>query len=241
MRIPRPSPGLPIGTLTDEIEHSAISGAMCEGCTPHKARTCSVSAFARRLIIETALKDGTPVCLRSIRPSDEARLREGIRDLSDRSRYLRFFSAFRDPPPAIVKRLSAVDGHDHIGWGAIRTDLDEPLAIGAAHAIRLTSQPCRGELAIALLDDYHGQGLARMLIAAVLLDCANEEMPVLEMQLMAENAAAIGLVIGLGARRIHGPGAVSHFELDVPQALAAMRDNTRPGGVADVLAAHPAG
>lgn len=190
-----------------------------------------------RFFIETQLEDGTPVCLRTIRPSDEARIREGIRELSDRSRYLRFFSAFKEPPPAIVRRLSAVDGQDHIGWGAIRTDLDEPEAIGAAHAIRDPADPARGELSVALLDAYHGQGLARMLIAAVLADCRRETLPVLDIHLLGENQAAERLVTGLGAKRAPALDSVSHYALDVDGALAILAAPDQPTGVRDVLAA----
>lgn len=70
------------------------------------------------------------------------------------------FSAFREPPDRVVKRLSAEDGHDHIGWGAILLEGKNYPLIAAAHAIRSESDQCVGELAIAVLDDYQGLGLA---------------------------------------------------------------------------------
>ncbi len=180
--------------------------------------------------IETVLSDGRPVCLRTIRPSDESNIRAGIAEMSDRSRYLRFFSAFRAPPDSIVKRLSAVDGHDHIGWGAILLDGDENPPIAAAHAIRSEELPWHGELAIAVLDEYHGLGLARMLIAAVLLDCLQEDLPVLEMQMLAENRAAQNLVKYLGAKRSPALDSVSHYWLDVRAALNILGgDDASPG------------
>lgn len=195
----------------------------------------------RPLVIETRLKDGTPVCLRTIRPSDEERLREGIKALSDESRYLRFFTAFREPPPAIVRNLTAIDGHNHIGWGAIRTDLNEPLAIGAAHAIRSDDDPGKGELSVALLDDYHRQGLARMLIALVLLDCLEEDMPFLEMEVIAENVAAMGLVLALGGERVGGLDIIERFRLVVGQSLAILREHSSTQGLRDVFAARERG
>jgi GNAT superfamily N-acetyltransferase len=185
--------------------------------------------------IETILSDGRAICLRTIRPSDEARIRDGISEMSDRSRYLRFFSAFREPPESIVKRLSAVDGHDHIGWGAILLDGDEYPPIAAAHAIRLEDDDARGELAIAVLDEYQGVGLARTLIAAVLLDCLDEDLVELEMHLLGENRAANALVMSLGAKRKPALDSVAHFVLDVRDALAMMRDKPQPQGVMDVL------
>lgn len=188
--------------------------------------------------IETILADGRPVCLRTIRPSDEVRIRDGIAEMSDRSRYLRFFSAFRAPPESIVKRLSAVDGHDHIGWGAILLDGQDHPPIAAAHAIRSDELPWHGELAIAVLDDYHGLGLARMLIAAVLLDCLKEDLPVLEMQMLAENRAAQNLVTYLGAKRSTALDSVSHYWLDVRAALEKLSEDNESVGLMAVFAAR---
>lgn len=186
--------------------------------------------------IETTLSDGRAVCLRTIRPSDEARIRDGIAEMSDRSRYLRFFSAFRTPPDSIVKRLSAVDGHDHIGWGAILLDGADYPPIGAAHAIRSDVVSTHGELAIAVLDEYHGFGVARMLITAVLLDCLDEGITQLDMQMLAENRAASKLVTYMGAVRHPALDAVAHYQLDVANALQILRNNSSPTGVAAILA-----
>lgn len=187
--------------------------------------------------IETQLADGRAVCLRTIRPSDENRIREGIAEMSDRSRYLRFFSAFREPPESIVKRLSAVDGHDHIGWGAILLDGQDYPPIAAAHAIRLPEKPQHAELAIAVLDDYQGVGLARALIAAVLLDCLEEDLAMLEMQVLSENSAATALIISLGAKREPALDSITHFTLDVAAAVKLIRKMRQPKSIFDVIQA----
>lgn len=151
---------------------------------------------------------------------------------------MRFFSAFRDPPPAIVQKLSAVDGHDHIGWGAVRTDLPEPLAIGAAHAIRSAGQSDQGELAVGLLDAYHRQGLARMLIALVLLDCLEADMQFLEMDIIGENRAAVALVVALGAERSSRPEMVDRYRMSVAKALDGLKANQSNQGLKDIFCAR---
>lgn len=186
--------------------------------------------------IEAPLADGRLVCLRTIRPSDEARIRDGIAAMSERSRYLRFFSAFRSPPDSVVKRLSAVDGHDHIGWGAILLDGQDYPPIAAAHAIRLADRPDVGELAIAVLDEYQGLGVARMLIAAVLADCRDEGLAELEMQVLGENRPAIQLLLTLGAMSSASSGSVTTYTLGVAETLAGLRAVPQPPGLAAVLA-----
>jgi GNAT superfamily N-acetyltransferase len=196
------------------------------------------SSSPRRLPceIEAPLKDGRWVCLRTIRPSDEKRIRDGIEAMSDRARYLRFFSAFRTPPDSIVKRLSAVDGHDHIGWGAILLDGQDYPPVAAAHAVRLENRPGTAELAIAVLDDYQGLGIARMLIAAVLGDCVDEDMRHLEMQVLGENRAAVSLLLGLGANVAQTDGSVTTFILDTGAALSRLRAAPQGPGLSAVLA-----
>jgi GNAT superfamily N-acetyltransferase len=190
----------------------------------------------RQCEIATQLTDGRAVCLRTIRPSDEAWIRQGISELSDRSRYLRFFSAFREPPDSIVKQLSAVDGHEHIGWGAILLDgVDNP-PIAAAHVIRADDGATVGELAVAVLDEYQGLGVARMLIAAAMHDCAIESLLTIEMQLLGENNAAVKLVLQLGAERKSAVETVQHYTLDVCKALERLRTTEQPPGVKDVIA-----
>lgn len=196
------------------------------------------SSSPRRLPceIDAPLKDGRWVCLRTIRPSDEERIRDGIEAMSDRSRYLRFFSAFRTAPDSIVKRLSAVDGHDHIGWGAILLDGEEYPPIAAAHAVRLDDKPGTGELAVAVLDEYQGLGIARMLVVAVLGDCVDEDLCTLEMQVLGENRAAAALLTGLGAEMQGRHGSIDIYCLDVRAALAVLRAREQSPGLAAVLA-----
>lgn len=175
--------------------------------------------------IETLLSDGRPVCLRPICPSDEPLIYKGIVELSDRSRYLRFFSAFREPPEVVVKRLSAVDGHNHIGWGAILLDDRDNPPIAAAHAIRSNDDPSSGELAIAVLDNYQRLGLARTLIAVLLNDCVKNNLHRLEMQIMSENRGATNLARALGAEQREDPGSVAYYVLNSEDALQRLTNN----------------
>ncbi len=187
--------------------------------------------------IETRLTDGRRVNLRPIRPSDQTRIRDGIIEMSDHSRYLRFFSTFREPPEGIVRRLGAVDGHMHIGWGALLMEEDDHPAMGAAHAIRTEADSPNAELAVAVLDEYQGLGLARMLIAAVLAHSAQAGIRTFDIHILPENNPATSLMVSLGAQRTHAIDSVYHYDLNVKDALIALGRSSQPVGVAEVLAA----
>jgi len=197
-----------------------------------------VSACARPLdgiIIHSALTDGTRVCLRTITPDDEERIREGIAKLSAEARYLRFFSPAPALPDAVVHRLADVDGHDHIAWGAICTECPGWPAIGAVHAVRHVHDGRVGEYSVAVLDAFHGKGLARMMTAALLVDCRAEGVTGLDVHTLSENRAAVGLVHALGGTWKSESAGVAEYCLDVETAIAALRADQDARGVQDVL------
>ena len=193
------------------------------------------------MTITTQLNDGTPVCIRRVRKDDEQRLRNGIAQLSPQSRYLRFFSGMREAPPQVIEALITVDGHDHIAWGALRSDLPDTPALGVVHAFREEDDPDTAEFSVAVLDEYHGRGLARLLTAVLLLDCRREGLEHLSVNILPENRPALTLVRSLGAEgRCLGSkgqgGGVSQLDITIADALATLRAESDVPGLAAVFA-----
>lgn len=187
--------------------------------------------------VHSALNDGTAVCLRTITPDDAPLIREGIAKLSAESRYLRFFSPAPVLPDAVVHRLAEVDGHDHIAWGAICTECPGRPPIGAVHAVRHRHDGPVGEFSVAVLDEFQGRGLARMMTAALLVHCRAEGLGGLEVHMLSENAAARRLIKSLGAAWASESAGVADYKLDVAGAIEALRADTGAPGVQDVLRA----
>ena len=185
--------------------------------------------------VHCALNDGTAVCLRTITPDDAPLIREGIARLSAESRYLRFFSPAPVLPDAVVARLADVDGHDHIAWGAICSDLVGQPPIGAVHAVRHRHDGPVGEFSVAVLDEFHGLGLARMMTAALLVHCHAEGLEVLDVHMLSENAAAKRLVKSMDAVWAGESAGIAEYRLDVVAAIEALRRDSDAPGVQDVL------
>ena len=167
-------------------------------------------------------------------------MRSGIEQLSSQSRYLRFFSGAPRLPDRVVAKLVEVDGHRHLAWGTILTDDPEHLAIGAVHAVRPDPDSSRAEFAVGILDAYHGQGLARMLTAVLLIHCQAEDITVMDVQILAENTAAANLVRSLGGERRGTEQGVSDYVLDTAAALETLRSKPEPAGLQAVFAAFHA-
>jgi RimJ/RimL family protein N-acetyltransferase len=188
------------------------------------------------MMIETELNDGTPVCIRRVRRADEARIREGIAQLSPQSRYLGFFSGMREAPPQVLRVLASPDGHDHLAWGALRSDLPDTPALGVVHAFREKDAPGSAEFSVAVIDEYHGRGLARLLTAVLLLDCAREGLTRFTVHILPENRPALALARSLGAEGTGYEGGASVLDIDIAEALAALRADRDVQGLAAVFA-----
>lgn len=189
------------------------------------------------IAVFSALNDGTAICLRTIRPEDEERIRDGIAKLSTESRYLRFFSPAPALPDAVVHRLADVDGHDHIAWGALCIDCPGHPAIGAVHAVRYCHDGWAGEFSIAVLDEFQGRGLARMMTAALLIHCRSEGLGMLDVHILSANLAAKNLVKSMGAEWAGESAGVAEYRLDVAGAIEALRADADAPGIQDVLRA----
>ncbi len=192
------------------------------------------------IIVHTHLQDGRRICIRAVRPDDEPRMRSGIEQLSKQSRYLRFFSGAPQLPDRVVAGLVAVDGHRHLAWGAILTDDPEHPAIGAVHAVRDQADSSTAEFAVGILDAFHGQGLARMLSAVLLIHCQAEGIAAMDVQVLSENHAATALVRALGGQRSRTEQGISDYVLDTAAALGALRANPDLTGLGAVFAAFAA-
>ncbi len=188
-------------------------------------------------IIHTHLENGNPVCIRRIQPSDEGLMREGIARMSPRSRYLRFFSGASTVPDWVIDRLLATDGHGHLAWGAIDTSQDRGTAIGAVHAIRPDDTSDCAEFSVAILDDYHGLGLGKLLTATILLDGASDGLNEFQVNTLSENDKAMAFVQKLGGVITSSDGPDLEYRMNVTQAIANLHADCDPPGMRAVFSA----
>ncbi|WP_370030675.1 GNAT family N-acetyltransferase [Qipengyuania mesophila] len=186
--------------------------------------------------IVTRLADGRDICIRTMGPDDEERLRGGIARMSPRSRYLRFFSGGASPPDWVIERLLDVDGVLHLAWGAIDMSHPEERVMGAVHAMRPSAGEREAEFSVGVVDDYHGMGVGRLLAATLLLDAEDGHMEAFRAHVLAENEAARGFIRRLGGRHVAQDGPQAEYLLEVAPALARLRQESDPPGLADIFA-----
>jgi len=112
---------------------------------------------------EFRLRDGRNVMLRVAAPADVPRIAELYAGLSPASFRLRFFSG--RPKPALLARLARID----VAPGALSLIATTPGSDRlAAEARYVPTAQDTGELALAVLDDFQGLGLGRLLLTALI-------------------------------------------------------------------------
>jgi len=128
------------------------------------------------------------------------------------------------------------DGHDPLAWGAWRRDLPAAPALGVVHAFRDKDDPDTAEYSVAVVDEYHGRGLARLLTAVLLLHSAREGLTHFTVHILPENRPALALARSLGAEGLGYEAGVSVLDIDIAAAIAALRAESDVPGLAAVFA-----
>ena len=112
---------------------------------------------------EFRLSDGAPVIVRPIREGDAGGFAHALTRLSDESRRRRFLNASPRLSARELRYLTAVDHDQHVALVAVEPGSGEIL--GSVRYVRIADR--RAELAIEVIDDWHGRGLGRALLEAI--------------------------------------------------------------------------
>lgn len=124
-------------------------------------------SFDPRLELRLRLEDGTPLCVRSLQPSDRESVAEAFRHLSPEALYFRFWSRFREVNPRLIEQICSPDQKDHAGWAVLHeTRADIPCVAGAS-LWRMKEEPQAGEVSFTVADEFQGRGLGTLLLAVL--------------------------------------------------------------------------
>jgi GNAT superfamily N-acetyltransferase len=158
------------------------------------------------------LRDGTPITLRPLLPSDAAELVRGFESLSRESRYRRFLEFVDHLTPAQVEYLTRVDGRDHIAWVAAYRGTDgADHGAGVARSIREPGHVDTAEFAVTLADAWQGRGIGSLLTEVVARDAWRNGVRFWRATMLADNVAVQRCLQKVGdeiLRRVEDRGAI---------------------------------
>ncbi len=116
-----------------------------------------------------ALHDGTTAVVRLLRADDKGLLQRGFEQLSEDSRYNRFFVRKTRLLDSEVHYLTELDQVDHFAIVAVRERPSAPDdVLGVARAARLLLEPDVYEGAVTVVDAVQRRGLGSLLVRRLL-------------------------------------------------------------------------
>ena len=147
--------------------------------------------------IDLQLKDGRRVMLRAVRADDKEKLQATLRGLSAESRYARFMAPLRELSPQMLERATRPDAERELQLvAAVGEGGQEKIVAGARYSAAPESRDC--EFAIAITDEWQGQGLARLLLETLMRAARARGFERMEGYILATNSRMLGLAKRLG-------------------------------------------
>ena len=143
------------------------------------------------------LSDGSTVTLRMITPEDAGIEQQFVTALSERSRYLRFFSGLRTLPPFMLRRLVSTQFPASYALIATVADGDSERQIGVARYAP-TEDEGVAEFAVVVADEWQGRGIASQLLRYIIAAATVAGLDTLEGLVLRENRGMLRLARKLG-------------------------------------------
>jgi acetyltransferase len=142
-----------------------------------------------------ALRDGTTVLARPVKPEDETLFLEFFRHLSEEDIRLRFFTRVKDRSHAFIARLTQLDYARAMAFAAIDRSTGQLLGVVRLHAdVNYES----GEYAVLVRSDLKGRGLGWALMELIISYARAEGLGRIRGQVLAENTTMLAMCRELG-------------------------------------------
>ncbi|MPZ52672.1 MAG: hypothetical protein GEU79_08050 [Acidimicrobiia bacterium] len=113
-----------------------------------------------RPTIPVPLPDGMEMGIRPIVATDADLVSQTFSEMSDQSRYQRFFSPVDELSSHDLKYLTEMDGSTRFAWGARINGR----SVGVARFVRFSDEPLVADVAIGIVDDFHHHGIGNALV-----------------------------------------------------------------------------
>jgi RimJ/RimL family protein N-acetyltransferase len=176
----------------------------------------SMATDLGRREVDVVLRDGSIVHVWPAKPSDAPAVTLLLKGLSDRSRWLRFFSAFPDLAKA-ARWATEVDNDRR--FGLVATVGGNGQMVGHAGMERESDRPERAEVALEVADAMQGKGLGTAMLCQ-LAEAANQlGIQVLDAEVLAENRQMLHVFRDCGYPvKVRSLPGVELVELQIGQA-----------------------
>jgi RimJ/RimL family protein N-acetyltransferase len=178
-----------------------------------------------------ALRGGRVALIGPLDPDDRERFLRGMGRASPDSMYKRFMTPLPRLSSTQLAYLLEVDHRDHEALLAIDEDSGEAVAV--ARFVRLEESPSAAELAVLVIDDWHGLGLAKAICWLLAERAGQLGIERFEATMLSDNRAMKRVFESLGEiQPVAREGATVTFTVRLPDGEfgECMSDVLRPVG-----------
>jgi RimJ/RimL family protein N-acetyltransferase len=160
------------------------------------------------------LRSGQRVLIRAVRPDDAPGLAEAYEQLSETSRYRRFFAVKPHLSEQSLAYFTDVDHHDHEALVAVSPGTGQ--LVGVARFIRDPRQPDQAEVAVTVVDSWQRRGLGTVLLRELAQRAAEEGIGHFTAEILADNQPMLNLAHRLGHADTTRSGSTVSARIDLP-------------------------
>jgi acetyltransferase len=166
---------------------------------PHgdRYRHMAIHPYPMELVHDVALKDGTALHVRPIRPEDAELERAFVGGLSEQTRYFRFMHHLPQLTPQMLARFTQVDYDREMALVAIDGEGDAAHIVGVARYVTNPDQES-AEFAVVIGDSWQGRGVGSMLMRELLACGKARDLARIEGVVLKQNHGMLRLMEALG-------------------------------------------
>jgi RimJ/RimL family protein N-acetyltransferase len=179
--------------MTDIPKHNDNSPST--SVTAPSSATTSTETSLQDFATVHVLPDGKSILIRAVRPDDKERLRAAFGGLEQESIYTRFFGYRKELTEAELEQATHVDFDQVVAlWATTDSDGAEVI-IGGGRYVRCVESASRpgAEVAFAIEEDYHGQGIASCLLRHLVRIARSKGLVQFEADVLATNRAMLAV------------------------------------------------
>jgi GNAT superfamily N-acetyltransferase len=172
-----------------------------------------------------SLREGESVVVRPVGPTDRTLLLAAFDRFGDGSRYQRYLIPKQRLTDDELRFFADVDHRDHEAIGAI-----DPLTsqgVGIARYLRDPEHPEKAEAAVAVVDEWQGKGLGRVLMSRLATRARRQGIRTFTATLLTDDRAMRALFEELGEVRVHPDGSAIEIEVGLDDAQRVLSTAAR--------------
>jgi RimJ/RimL family protein N-acetyltransferase len=169
------------------------------------------------------LRSGDVVRIRQVRPDDAAALARAYANLSEESRYRRFFTVLPELTESTLKAAVEVDHENH--EALIALPLESAEIVGECRFIRNADQPDSADAGVTVVDAWQGRGLGFALLTRLSERALELGIEYFTADVLAENRTMLALLRSLGHVETESSGPVVAARIEIAESSAHTRQD----------------